>query len=397
MSKQSGKKMIHWAFWIIPLAIGLAVLGAAVFVYQASQHKKEMVEIIRANPNSTAVVAYTIDADGQPVMDGQEVFFNADTPLVMASTIKTVILAAYEAAVEKGELDPNERVAIAELEKYYLPQTDGGAHAAGLASLGLAADADGFAKDQAAKITLDDIARIMIHNSGNVETDYLMARLGTERIAATLLAAGMVEHTPFHSILGVTLTMFNHEAPLTEGAQRQILLAEIANNDFSTLEALVDRYLHDPAWRAAQLAFMQSPAFTESASQMGWDGQVSASQLFPKGTAREYAHLMAQIASGKFISPAVSTRIQQKLETSPADDPMRLLFHRRYGAKDGVTAGVLALVSYATPKGGELAGKTRVVVILTNDLPYETWANLLQFQSIYLLQADLAKGTGIFK
>jgi len=35
-------------------------------------------------------------------------------------------------------------------------------------------------------------------------------------------------------------------------------------------------------------------------------------------------------------------------------------------------------------------------VILTNDLPYQAWANLLQFQSIYLLQADLAKGAGIF-
>jgi len=35
-------------------------------------------------------------------------------------------------------------------------------------------------------------------------------------------------------------------------------------------------------------------------------------------------------------------------------------------------------------------------VILTNDLPYQAWANLFQFQSIYLLQADLAKGAGIF-
>ena len=61
-----------------------------------------------------------------------------------------------------------------------------------------------------------------------------------------------------------------------------------------------------------------------------------------------------------------------------------------------MTAGVLTLVSYAAPKSGPLAGKTRVVVILTNDLPYQAWANLLQFQSIYLLQADLAKGTGIF-
>ena len=396
MSKHSGKKMIHWVFWMIPLVIGLVALGAAFFLYQASQHKKEMGEIIRANPNTTAVVAYTIDADGQPVMDGLEVFFNADTPLVMASTIKTVILAAYEMAVEEGELDPNEKVAIAELEKYHLPQTDGGAHTAGLASLGLAAGADGFAKDQTATITLDDIARMMIHNSGNAETDYLTARLGVKRIAETMSAAGLEDHTPFHSILGITLAMFNHEAPLTDAVRRQALVNEAASGNFTSLEALADLYLHDPDWRAAQLAYMRSEAFTAAAGQMGWDGQVESSQLFPKGTARQYARLMAQIASGRFISAAISARLQQKLESTPADHPMRVLFHHRYGAKDGVTAGVLTLVSYAAPKSGPLAGQTRIVVILTNGLPYETWSNLLQFQSIYLLQVDLAKNGGVF-
>jgi hypothetical protein len=32
------------------------------------------------------------------------------------------------------------------------------------------------------------------------------------------------------------------------------------------------------------------------------------------------------------------------------------------------------------------------VVILTNSLPYEDWAAFLRFQSIYLLQAELAGG-----
>jgi len=396
MSKIAGKKMFAWFLWIVLAVVGLAVVGVVFFIFSANQQKKALAETIRANPDTTAVVAYTLDERGQPALDGSEVFYNADLPLVMASTMKTIILASYEESVEGGELDPNERVSIADLEAYYLPKTDGGAHVTGLANLGQAADANGFARDQAATISLDEIARIMIHNSGNAETDYLIARLGTKRISATLEAAGFENHTPFHSILGITLAMFNHEIPLTEVTRRQSLLVEVAEGDFNTLEALSECYLHDPAWRDAQLAFMQSEAFTATANQMGWDGQVAASQLFPKATAREYARLMAEIASGQFISPVVSARIQKKLETSPADDPMRFLFHQRYGAKDGVTAGVLTLVSYAVPKNGALAGKTRVVVILTNDLPYQAWANLLQFQSIYLLQADLAKGAGIF-
>ncbi|MFZ6031374.1 MAG: serine hydrolase [Chloroflexota bacterium] len=396
MSKFSGKKILHWIFWIVLVLAVSVITGVVVLLYQANQHKRELATAIHTNPGTTAIAAYTIDAYGQPVDDGHAIFANADTPLVMASTMKTIVLAAYEDAVERGELDPGEPIAITDLEKHYLPKTDGGAHVAGLAALGLAADADGFAKDQSATITLDAIARIMIYNSGNAETDYLLARLGAERLAATMSAAGLEQHTPIHSILGITLAMFNHEAPLIDPAQRQELIDEVAGGNFITLEGLADLYRHDRDWRAAQLAFMKSDAFPTVANRMGWEGQVAASRLFPKGTAREYAHLMAQIASGQFISPAVSARIQQKLESIPDEQPMLWFFHQRYGAKGGMTAGVLNLASYAVPKSGPLAGRTRVVVILTNDLPYEAWVNLAQFQSIYLLQADLAKAVETF-
>jgi hypothetical protein len=387
-SKPRAKKM---TFWILGVLLGIGIVAGMVYVSQLNRSKRDLAEYIRAHPDTTAVVAYTIDETGEVLDDGSSMFLNADTPLVMASTMKTVILAAYADAVERGELDPGERVAVAELEKYYLPRTDGGAHAAGLASLKLAADADGFARDRNANIALDDIARIMIHYSGNAETDYLMARLGSQRIEAALAAAGMTRHTPFHSILGITLAMFDHEAPLTDPTRRMALIDEVNKGDFTTLENLADRYLNDAGWRAAQIAFMRSDAFTAAAGQMGWDGQVEASQLFPRGTAREYARLMALIASGRFVSPAVSRRIQARLETIPAEDAMRWLFHRRYGSKDGVTAGVLTLVSYAEPKSGPLAGQTRVVVILVNEMPYEAWTACLNGQSIYLLQADLAR------
>lgn len=392
MSKKAVKKMVQWIFGI---GLGIAVAAGVFFLYRVNQNKKNLAEYIRAHPDSTAVVAFTVDENGQPVADGSEMFLNADTPMVLASTMKTVVVAAYEAAVELGELDPNELVSIADVEQFYLPKTDGGAHAAGLAKLGQAMDADGFANDPSLKILLDDIARIVIHNSGNAETDYLLSRLTEERIAATLKAAGFEQHSPFHSLLGISLAMMNHEAPLTDAARRQALVAEVTSGDFSALEKLADLYQHDPEWRSAQLAFMKSEAFLQTANQMGWEGQVECSQLFPKGTAREYAYLMAQIVSGQLISPAVSARLQQKLETAPTDDPMRLIFHQRYGSKDGVTAGVLNLVSYAQPKGKAWVGKTRVVVILCNDLPVDIWLSAMKYQSLYLLQADMARGKGL--
>ncbi len=392
MSKKAVKKMVQWIFGI---GLGIAIATGAFLLYRVNQNKNDLAQYIRAHPDSTAVVAFTVDENGQPVADGSEVFFNADAPLVLASTMKTVVVAAYEAAVEFGELDPNELVSIADVEQFYLPKTDGGSHAAGLLKLGQATDADGFVKDPSANISLDNIARIVIHNSGNAETDYLLSRLTEERIAATLKAAGFEQHSPFHSILGISLAMMNYESPLTDASRRQALVAEVTSGNFSALEHLADLYLHDPTWRSAQLAFIKSDAFIAVANEMGWEGQVECSGLFPKSTAREYAHLMAQIVSGQLISPVVSARLQQKLETAPADDPMRLMFHQRYGSKDGVTAGVMNLVSYSQPKGKAWVGKNRVVVVLCNDLPAEMWVSAMKYQSLYLLQADLARGKGL--
>jgi D-alanyl-D-alanine carboxypeptidase len=395
MSKSRGKKVLLWILLFV--LVGSIAIAAVYGAYQMNHRKSEMAETIRKNPDTTAVVAYTFNEQGEPVEDGKALFYNSDTPLVMASTMKIVVLAAYEDAVARGELNPGEQVLITDLEKYYLPRTDGGAHSQGLASLGLKADANGFARDQTTSIRLDDIARIMIHYSGNAETDYLLARLRADQIEAVVATIGMKHQTPLHSILGITLAMFNHEAPLTNTEQRQILIRDIADGNFGAMGHLENLYLLDQNWRAAQIAFMQSDAFVAAAGQMGWDGQVESSQLFPKGTAREYARLLAKIASGQFTSPEVSSAMQEKLESVPAEWPLRLLFYRRFGAKDGVTAGVLSLASYAVPKYGPMAGRGRVVVILTNDLSYETWSRQVQSEGIFLLQTDLARATGVFR
>ena len=374
--------------------LGAVLIGYAILTINA--RKAELAEIIRANPATTSVVAYTIDARGQLVEDGRSLFINADTPLVMASTIKVVVLLAYEQAVAQGELDPGELVPVAELETFYLPKTDGGAHAAGLASLGLSADEFGFASDAQARLALEDIARIMIHYSGNAETDYLITRLGDSQIAAAIQAAGFEHHSRIFPTLGVTLAMVNHEDPLVSVEQQPELQQAIAGQDFTFMENLINRYLQDPDWRAAQIAWMKSDAFDTAVAQLDWNAQLQVGLLFPQGTAREYARLMAQIASGSLVSPEISARMGQKLENIPTDGLLRLLFHRRYGAKDGLTAGVMTLVSYAVPRRGPLAGQTRVVVILTNDLPPAAWSAQVQAQGIYLLGVDLAQATGVF-
>lgn len=386
--------------WIIPTALILLAAAAAFAIHRLNAAKTALANAITAG--NGAVAAYTIDEDGSFVEDGRAVFINDGAPLVTGSVMKVVVLAAYEQAVEQGVLDPAEPVTLSDLERFYLPGADGGAHAAALAALGLRADSLGFAADPQTTVSLDTIATWMIHYSGNAETDYLITRLTStdplapDRLAVVIQAAGMQHTAPIRPILGVSLAMLNHEQSPVTPQLCQAFLRDAAAGDFSALDALADRYRSDPAWRAAQIAWMQSDAFTAAVNQIGWEGQVECSRLFPTASARDYAALMARIATDTLFSPAAGSdrpacaRMRQKLESIPTDGPLRLLFHRTYGAKDGLTAGVLALASYAVPKRGPLAGQTRVVVILANDLTPQVWSSAVQSQSIYLLQADLA-------
>lgn len=391
MSKNKGLKMLLWVGLSL-LLVGI-IVATVLLIHQIQMQKRDFAQLILDNPDTTAAAVYTIDANGEPLEDGKAIFLNADTPLVTASMMKLVVLAAYETAVTNGELDPNEQIKIADLERYYLPKTDGGAHISGLASLGVKTDELGFALDQEAVIALDEIARIMIHYSGNAETDYLIQRLGYEKVNSI---ARMEQHTPIHSILGISLAMMNHEKSLADASLRQQLIRDVEKENYESFDRLVNSYLNDSDWRAKQIEFMRSDRYITAANELGWAGQVESGQFFPKGTAREYAQLMAKIASGQLISQEVSSLMQKKLETIPADWPLRTFFYRRYGSKDGLTAGLINLASYGVPKTGPLAGEVRIVVVMTNELPIEAWSSQVSYQGIYFLQTDLARAKGVF-
>lgn len=386
------------AMWLMISAMIVSVMLGGGYWYLAktiNQSNAQLADFVTANPSTTAVVAYTFDDNGNIVEDGNAIFHNADAQLVMASTMKIVVLAAYAEAVANGQLDPNEQILVTELEKYYLPLTDGKAHAQGLQSIGLATDNIGFARDPSAQLTLDQIARIMMHYSGNAETDYLIARLGTASIAAIMQKGGLGHHTPIVPTLGFSLASFNHETTFSL-EKLQSAIDEVGRSDFSTLDRLLDLYLNDQAWRAAQIKFMNSLNQSTSENVDLWSYQSAASQLLPKGTAREYARFMALIASGQFISPEISAIMQRKLETVSSDNPLRLIFFNRFGAKDGATAGILTIAAYATPKRGELKNQPRVVVMIINTMPQALWTAQTQTQGHYLLPIDLIQAKGEF-
>lgn len=120
------------------------------------------------------------------------VYFDADTRRPLASTVKVLPLALYGERLDTGAWDAGEPVQPADVERYYLPHTDGEAHPNALAAL------DGG-------LTLDGVAWAMIRYSDNAAADWLLHRLGREAVdegAGRLLGPGQ---GPFHPLSGTLL------------------------------------------------------------------------------------------------------------------------------------------------------------------------------------------------
>ncbi|MFO7683438.1 MAG: serine hydrolase, partial [Chloroflexota bacterium] len=239
------------------------------------------------SPETVGLAAYRIgqEADG--------VYLNADAPMPLGSIVKVVHLVAYAEAAAAGELDPASLLPVTELEKYYQPGLDLGAHNRALAEL----ETLGRVVGNPPQVRLEDVVWMMMRFSSNAAMDYLHLLLGQERIEQTAVSLGLTTQTAPCPFLAQFLAMGN----ITRG--------------FASDTAAVQSYLEDPAkyGQEAMLladAFIQDPDFR--AAQNEWRREmrrpsVSTQRFFtenlnPQGTAGEYAALMARLAQNGLSS-----------------------------------------------------------------------------------------------
>ncbi|MCD2193573.1 class A beta-lactamase-related serine hydrolase [Actinomycetospora endophytica] len=159
---------------------------------------------------------------------GRVVSHEATTPFPLASAVKVVHLAAYARAVTDGRIRPDEPVARADWERWYVPGTDGGVHPEALARLG-----------NGPTDTADQVVSAMIRESDNAAADWLRGRLGDEALREAAASAGWAD-VDLPSFVGAT-ARFALPDRASAGAGR----AQIATIDAQLGRQVAD----DPAFR----------------------------------------------------------------------------------------------------------------------------------------------------
>jgi D-alanyl-D-alanine carboxypeptidase len=289
------------------------------------------------------------------------IYMNPDRPRALASTMKLLVLCAYYEAISLGTLRPDESVAIADWEKYYLRGTDGDAHAHTLAQLREGKYISGD------KAQLQDLAYGMIRFSDNAAADYLMERLGRSRLDALPAQLGLPNEEPPLPVSGLFLSW---ESTRTKSSGTQLLTRYRALGRAGYADEvwrLSDQLRVDPQLRAAEHARLEAESWSITLHEIA----ALARELMPHGTARGYAELMARIQRGELPgSGALQTELQWPLE----NPGMRERFDQ-LGTKGGSVPGILTSATFAVPHG---QSAPRVLALFFERMPIAVWLELNQ-------------------
>ena len=114
----------------------------------------------------------------------------------LASTVKIIVAIEFAQQSTHEVINENDYVPLSELDKYYIPNTDGGAHEAWLE---YARKTNAIQGDS---VKLIDVARGMIIYSSNANTEYLMDILGFDAVKDNISLFKLKQHTAIYPLVG---------------------------------------------------------------------------------------------------------------------------------------------------------------------------------------------------
>ncbi len=294
-----------------------------------------VIDFIRDNPNRSALHLSRNDTT--------LIRLRADRKFPLASTVKIIVAIEFAKQAAAGKINPDVLVSLADLDRYYLPGTDGNAHP------NWKQQATTAGKLTNGRVPLREVATGMIWFSSNANTEYLMERLGLDAVNANLRELNLPQHDQLYPLVS---SLFLYST--TDKTALINRLNTLTASDYAREIAAIHARLKADSSGAYKRTFI----FPDMALQKRWSDRLVAS------TADEYAGIMQKIQSRAYYSPAVQTQLDPIMEWIYEANPANRNVYQHIGLKGGSTAFVLTLAFYATTKAGD---RTRIVVFF-NDL-----------------------------
>lgn len=323
---------------VLGIFVILVIGGILIFAFYITPFLPErdsphhVADFIKKNPDRSSI--YFV-RNGKVLVD-----INSDKLFPLASTVKTIIAIEYAKQVGQGKIDAKEPIDLSELDKYYIPGTDGGAHPVWLKDF----TEKGLIQNN--KVSLASVAKGMIWYSSNANTEFLMEKLGLENINRNFVELGLTQHQKLYPIGSAVL-----------------LLRDFSNTELEQMS--MDDYIAK-SFEIHEKLKNGSVDKTVSATSGIWtilsEKDKIWSDRLPASTTSEYASIMKKINDRNFFDKKTQTALDDVMEVYMQNPKNHEVFERA-GGKGGSTAYVLTKSLYATDKNGN---KTELCFFFNN-------------------------------
>ena len=319
---------------IVGIIIAIIIVLGAIGINYFKPDENLVLNFIKENPERTAIKLVRNDS-----LIAER---NPDKLMPLASTVKIILAIEYAIQSSQNKINPKEEISIDELSKFYIQNTDGGAHPNWLKSV----------KDEINdnQISISEIAKGMIRFSSNANTEWLGNRLGIENINNRIDSLEIKNHTKFYNIVSA-LFVIKEKFPELKGKELENRLKSISLKDYiETTNRIHSKLLKDTIYK-------------KNIGDLGMNIQRIWSDKLPKSTVSEYVGIMKKINSKNYFDPKTQKYLDEVME-GLMENPANRKWLKHAGMKGGSTAFVLTKASYATDK----KGNTTELAYFFNDL-----------------------------
>lgn len=258
---------------------------------------------------------------------------NEDKLMPLASTVKIIIAVEFAKQAANKIFNEEGYISLKELDKYYIPNTDGDAHPNWIKyerNLG-------HIRQDSVKMI--DIARGMIMFSSNANAEYLMDTLGFDNVKTNLPLFALTKHT---AIFPLVSSLFIYQNP--KGAKESEILkyiSKLTEEQYDKFTFFIHQQLkYDPTFKTKF-----RPQDLTIKMQKLW------SDRLPASTTREYVQICTILNNRKYFDPNSYGVLADILETI-MENPNNQSWLLHAGMKGGSTLFVLTKALYATLKDG---------------------------------------------
>lgn len=291
---------------------------------------------------------------------------NENKLMPLASTVKIMVAIEFAKQSAQELINENSYVHLGDLNRYYIPDTDGGAHQAWL----------GYTQNKKLlkgdSVKLVEVARGMTMFSSNANAEYLMDLLGFDNVKNNIALFELKQHTAIYPLVG---SMFLFQVPKKSTEDKLIKSINNLSDKKYSIEAF-DRHM-DLKKDSGFKSTFKPEGFTLKLQKM-W------SDRLPSSTTKEYVEIVQALNKREVLDEDAFFPIAEVLEFPMENKAFQSVF-KHYGVKGGSTGFVLTHVIYFTMKNG-----TRMeLAIFFNDLSpeeeqkLEGWLDPFEAQIIF--------------